>query len=122
MIRVMVRDGENKSEVVKKFGGGVLGLSWVPSDDKIIMNLRVNISQKRANVRSGPDLNLNTMGKLDMNVVTQRVWVSQTNSIYGPMGFLPPIITKFKWFFQKVSSLEYGWDDPLDKEIALELR
>lgn len=122
MIKVMVKDGENKSEVVKKFGGGVLGLSWVPSDDKIIMNLRVNISQKRANVRSGPDLNLNTMGKLDMTVVTHRVWVSQTNSIYGPMGFLSPIITKFKLFLQKVCSLEYGWDDPLDKEIALELR
>ena len=45
----MIRDGESRSPIIDKLGGGMLGLKWDPISDYINMHLAVNLSHKKEN-------------------------------------------------------------------------
>ena len=121
-IKVMVRDGESRSEVTQKLGGGVLGLKWDPHHDVIHMHLAVNMSLKKANVRLGPEITMSDLHLLDETPLTKRIAVSQVNAIYHPLGLLAPFTIRYKLTLQKLTSLSLGWDEVLHGEINTELR
>ena len=66
-IKVMVRNGETR------------------------MHLAVNVSLKKANVRLGPEINLETLNQLRSMPLTKRIGISQINRIYDPLGLLAPL-------------------------------
>ena len=116
-LKVMVRDGETRQEIIDKLGGGVLGLPWRPAEDSIQFHLGVNLSAKKAKVRVGPELNLNTIHQLDQTVMTKRLLMSQVYTIYDPLGLMTPITIKFKMILQRLADPVIGWDSPLEGEL-----
>ena len=120
-LKVMVRDSETRPDIIAKLGGGVLCLFWEPARDVIIMYLRVNLSLKKANISLGSKLTADTMHQLDTTEMTRRLEVSQVNSIYGPLGLLTLITIRFKLILQRISSMELGWNDVLNDDIAKNL-
>ena len=56
----------------------------------------------KVNVRLGPELNLYTMGQLDMIEMTYRLGVSKINAIYDHLGLMEPITIKYTLVLQKI--------------------
>ena len=52
--------------------------------------------------------------------VTSSCSICVTAYFYDPMGFLSPIITEFKIFFQELCRAKIGWDKPLEVELKNE--
>ena len=107
-IKVMVRDGESRSPIIDKLGGGVLGLEWDPVSDYINMHLAVNLSHKKANIRLGPEITLDDLSQLSEIPLTKRIGISQINTIYDPLGLLAPLMIRYKLTLQKIASLSLG--------------
>ena len=55
-VKMMVRSGEQRAEVVELLGGGVLGLPWDTAKDAISLHLGVNLSPKIRKMRTGLEL------------------------------------------------------------------
>ena len=107
-IKVMVWDGESRSPIIDKLGGGVLGLEWDPVSDYINMHLAVNLSLKKANIRLGPEITLDDLSQLSEIPLTKRIGISQINTIYDPLGLLAPLTIRYKLTLQKIAGLSLG--------------
>ena len=122
-LKVMVRDGESRPEVLNLLGGGMLGLPWEAGRDVIKMHIGVNISPKKRGVRVGPELTEETIWQLDDLQMTKRIVVSQVYGVFDPLGLLSPLVIKYKLLLQRLSTaVKLGWDDPLEEELAEEAR
>ena len=118
ILKVMVRDGEQRPEVTELLGGGVLGLPWKPHQDTIEMHFGVNLSAKERGGRVGPELTIETVDQIDTAILTRREVVSQVYSIYDPLGLLAPLVIRYKMLLQSLAAAGGGWDDELDEELA----
>ena len=122
-VKVMVRDGESRSNIIDKLGG-VLGLDWDPKSDQIKMRMKVNITQKKSKLRVGPELTKETLGELRETKMTRRLVVSQIYGVYDPLGLLTPATIKLKLLLQQLSleaggdGSEEAWDAELNEELS----
>ena len=80
----------------------VLGVRWNFVSDQFVFDLR-EIATLARNIEP-----------------TKRNVVSVTAKLYDPMGFLSPIITEFKIFFQELCKAKISWDEPLEGELKNE--
>ena len=77
----------------------VLGVRWNFVSDQFVLDLRDIATLAR---------------KIEPS---KRNDVSVTAKFYDPLGFLSPIITEFKIFFQELCKAKIGWDEPLEEEL-----
>jgi len=73
-----------------------LGLCWNPKTDVFKFSLENN--------------------KLEA-MITKRALLSALNSIFGPLGFLAPVLVKGKVFLQQLWQMKINWDSPLPADI-----
>ena len=88
------------------------------------MHLAVFVSLKKANIRLGPEVNLETLDQLTNMQLTKRIGVSQINGIYDPLGLMAPLTILYKFILQKIACLSMGWDyvSVSEGEIEQDLR
>lgn len=79
-------------------GSKVLGIFWCPNQDKFIISCDT----------------------LDVSKFTKRNVLSLIARIYDPMGWLSPVVIKFKQFMQKLWLAKIGWDDTLSEQLQRE--
>ena len=77
----------------------VLGIRWNISSDEFVMSL-----EDIASVAT----HLNP---------TKRSVVSLVGKFYDPLGFLSPVVIRFKIFLQDLCGVQLHWDDPLTGEL-----
>lgn len=66
-------------------------------------------------------LDLREIATLARNIEsTKSNVVGVTAKFYDLIGFLSPIITEFKIFFQELFKAKIGWDEPLEGELKNE--
>ena len=104
----------------------MLGIKWCTETDKFSIPLTVNISYRRRGTPTGPDLTSSDIQLLEDAVLTRRICLSVTMSLYDPLGFIVPVTIRLKWSLQQVGKTETkgDWDDPLtstQKEPWLEI-
>ena len=121
-VKVMVRSGEARQEVIDLLGGSVLGLPWEPELDRICMHIGVNLNPRKSGVRTGPELTKSELGLLDATVMTRRLVVSQVYGIFDPLGLVSPVTVNYKLLLQKLTKAGADWDEELDEELAGESR
>lgn len=73
----------------------ILGISWLPSKDSIIVSIKKNNIDKK---------------------LTKRQILSDIASFYDPLGLLSPIIMVAKLIMQLMWTLKLSWDEPLPNE------
>ena len=80
----------------------VLGVPWSPEPDQLIFHV-TDLARLAADLRP-----------------TKRNLVSLIGNFYDPLGFLTPVIIRFKILFQKLCQCKSDWDDVLPKELTEE--
>ena len=78
----------------------VLGMCWRPGEDSLVFDVM-------------PIRELANMWE-----PTKRNVVSIVGRFYDALGFLSPVIVRFKIFFQQLCSSKISWDQPLSTELA----
>ena len=77
----------------------ILGVHWDASSDQLFFNL-------------------NDVARLAQNLEpTKRHVVSIVGKFYDPLGFLSPVIVRFKVLFQELCGSKIDWDQPLSGEL-----
>jgi len=80
----------------------VLGMCWRPSEDRFVFDI-------------------STITNLACNLEpTKRNVISIIGKFYDPLGFLAPVMIRFKIFFQKLCGNKVSWDQPLPDELTHE--
>ncbi len=79
----------------------VLGVRWDISSDEFVMSVEGIASM-------ATDLEL-----------TKRVILSLVGKFYDPLGFLSPVVIRFKVFLQEICEAQLNWDDPLTGELLV---
>ena len=104
----------------------ILGLMWNPKEDKFLYTVGVIFSKKYRKVRTGPD-----MTKIDIEenfpaILSRRMILSQTASIYDPLGLVIPFTLKAKILMRDMVMQEvndeggsFDWDEPLPETYVL---
>ena len=77
----------------------VLGMRWNMSEDKLVFSLH-DIAELAKKLHS-----------------TKRNVVSLIGKFYDPLGFLSPIVVKYKIFMQALCEAKMGWDDVLANSV-----
>eukprot|EP00731_Ephydatia_muelleri_P014947 Em0008g667a len=80
----------------------VLGVVWNPEADQLIFDV-ANLAQLA----------------LDLHP-TKRNLVSLIGKFYDPLGFLSPVIIKFKVLLQKLCQCKYDWDEIIPTDLVQE--
>ena len=99
-VKYMVRNGENRPEILELYGGSVLGLPWDAAEDVIVIQMDVNLSARKQGVRIGQNLYPGDEDLIRDAVLTRRVLMSQIRGIFDPLGLLSSITIKFKLVLQ----------------------
>ena len=60
-IKYMIRDGESREEVLEHYSGKVLGIPWELDNNKIKMNIEVNLLPKEQKQRTGAEVTEETL-------------------------------------------------------------
>ena len=118
ILKVVACSGDTDGPMVRKLGGAVLGIPWNTETDKCWIPLVVNVSKRRRGQPTGPDVTVETIRSLEGAVLTRRIVLSVTMSLYDPLGYICPLATRLRWLVQQLGkpAEKKGWDDPLTKE------
>ena len=80
----------------------VLGVPWNPDSDLLIFDV-------------------SEIARLSLDLLpTKRNIVSVIGRFYDPVGFLTPVIVRFKVLFQKLCQLKSGWDEVIPDDVVEE--
>merc|ERR1711951_150741 len=72
-VKYMVRNGENRPEILELYGGSVLGLPLDTAEDAIMLKMDVNLSVRKQGVGSGKNLHPGDEKDIMNAVLTRRV-------------------------------------------------
>ena len=81
----------------------VLGVIWDPTRDSLHFSV-ADIAEAAASIEP-----------------TKRNVVSTISRFYDPLGFLSPVIVRFKIFFQRLCEQHLQWDEPLPGPLKGEM-
>ena len=82
-MKVVACSGDKNGLMVQKLGGAVLGIKWDTETYKCSVPLTVNITRRRRGIMMGADVTKDTIDELNMAVISRRIALSITMSLYG---------------------------------------
>ena len=99
-IRHWVVSGDSSEDeflnILKTDKEKVLGLNWNPKKDLFFYVIKINFSNKVRNVRVEPSIRRSEIDEKLPSMLTRRMVLSQTASVYDPLGFIVPFTLKAK--------------------------
>ena len=98
----------------------VLGSKWEKRTDSFIFTVKLNFSEKKRKVRTGPDLKNAEIPYCLPSKMTKREILSQLSGLWDPQGFAAPIIIKGKIRMRRLWLLKLDWDDPIPADTRKE--
>ena len=96
---------------------GVLGVSWNPKEDSVSTPAVLNFSSKKHGHRTEPNLKIEDLPHRIPDILTKRIVLQQTMSMYDPLGLVAPFTLKAKILLREAWRLELDWDDPLPPKL-----
>ncbi|XP_066941064.1 uncharacterized protein [Macrobrachium rosenbergii] len=99
-IKQWVMSGESPEDnflnILKTDKEKVLGLNWNPKEDLFFYVIKINFSKKVKNIRMEPPIKKSEINEKLPNTLNRRMVLSQTASVYDPLGFIVPFTLKAK--------------------------
>ena len=100
----------------------VLGVSWIASENSIVFQVSLNLSPKRRNLLSQPDLDRTQIPAMIPDILTRRMVLQQVMRVFDPCGFFVHFMVIAKVYLRETWILKLGWDEPLPEELCLKWR
>ena len=98
----------------------VLGVMYAAKTDSISFPPKLNFSEKRRKVPTGPDLTIEDIPSgIPTESLTKRICLSQVMSIYDPLGILAPVTLTAKQLLRNSWQACESWDDLLPFDLQL---
>jgi hypothetical protein len=127
LLKVVACSGDENGPMVQKLRGSILGIKWDRETDKFSVPLTANVTERRRGETTGPDVTNMSIKDLDAVIITRRIALSITMSLYDPLGYICPITIRLKWLLQHLGDpgqimedkqivekgKSGGWDTPL---------
>ena len=88
-------------------------------EDRFFFDIAINISKRCRREPTVPDLTEDRLFEVEQAVLTQRIFLSNTNSIFDPVGLLTPLTITLKVMLKEMFSKEYElkWEKELPSEL-----
>ena len=104
---------QNTTSFDETYTKSTLGMTQIPLvDEQKVLGIRWNVSSDCF------ILSIQDIAHLaNQTEPTKRHIVSVIGRIYDPLGYLSPVVIKFKIFFQELCESKVGWDQPLTGEL-----
>jgi hypothetical protein len=124
--KVKVMSGIEDEEAIQKLEGRVLGHLWDAKNDKLMIKLMVNLTEKRRGIQVGPDLRVEDLPRLWKESLSKRKLLSMLNAFYDPMGLICAFIIKLKIKMRDLTGygakldngeMKLGWDDAVPSDM-----
>ena len=114
-LKVMIASGDSDAERLALLGDKVLGHRWLPTSDKLIFSIVVNLSSKKRGARTARDLTIGDIDRLPGMIFTRRILLGFVMAQYDPMGLLSPLLVILKIQLRKLygPEVDLAWDDPV---------
>ena len=122
-IKQWVMSGESPEDhllnILKTDKEKVLGLNWNPRDDLFFYIIKINFSNKVKGVRTKSPIEKSEIDEKLPSILTRRMVLSQTASVYDPLGFIVPFTLKAKLLMRDLLTTDsenkqnLGWDEPM---------
>ena len=122
-VKGFVMTGDTAEESISLLGTGevgrILGIGWIPGEDKFVAKVKINVSKKFKGARREMDLDEHAISELANRKLSRRMLLSITNSCYDPLGLVSPITVQLKIELRKLYSKELGlsWDEDVPEDI-----
>ena len=109
-------------EYMKKELKQVLGTWYNLYKDCIFFPVKLNFTEKRRNVPTGPDLTREDIPHGIPAGLTRRIVLQQVMAIYDPLGLLCPLVLQAKLLLRETWLLKLSWDEVLTPHMVQEWR
>ena len=100
----------------------LFGYGYDSKQGKLKLIISLNLSKKRKNVRTEPDLTVSDLGSLKSTTMTKRNLLGITNSFGDFLGVAEPFTLRFKLLMKKLFDVEVPmlWDQPIEGKLKEE--
>ena len=121
-LNVMIASGDDDEELLQILGDKVLGHVWLPTEDKLVFRVAINLMPAKMKKRSQTvmeNLTEKDIPRLPRMLLTKRILLGMVNSQYDPMGLICPLLIILKINLRDLFGPDsgLGWDDPVPTEI-----
>ena len=112
ILKAIALSGEQDGAALQKLSSSVLGHGYSTGRDILTVKFRVNISPRKRRMPTGPDLTVETLGKLDQTILTRGLVLGVASGQFDMLGMGICVATykfiKFHKFQNLKSVLDFG--------------
>ena len=118
-IKAITVSGQKHNEDSRLLGDKVLGYKYDVEKDKLGLTFPINISKKKRNVRTEPNLTLQDLDQLKTRKLTKRLLLGVTNGFGDFLGVGSPFTVRFKVLMRNIFQVEepLHWDDAIPESM-----
>ena len=119
VLKAIALSGEKDGAALEKLSGSVLGHGYSTERDILTVRFRVNISPRKRRMPTGPDLTIETLGKLDQTILTRRLVLGVASGQFDMLGMASPLLIKLRVSMRDLFVKEAGlsWDTALPAKL-----
>ena len=114
-MKAIAVSGQTPNAESDLMGGKVLGYNYDVQNYVLAVKFPINLSPKKRNVRTEPNLSLLELDQLKTKKITKRLLLGVTNGFGDFMGIGSPFTVKFKVLMRNIFQVEepLHWDDQI---------
>ena len=119
ILKAIALSGEKDGAALQKLSSSVLGHGYSTERDILTVKFRVNISPRKRRMPTGPDLSVETLGRLDQTILTRRLVLGVTSGQFDMLGMASPLLIKLRVSMRDlfVKEVELSWDTALPAKL-----
>ena len=118
-VKQFVVEGDMEQDDDNLLGNKVFGYSYNAKTAVMGIKFSINLSRKRRNARTKPDLTVRDVDSLKSVQMTKRILLGLTNSFGDFLGIASPYTIRLKLNMKKLFEVDIplGWDDDIPQEL-----
>ena len=118
-VKEYVVEGDQEQADENLLGNTVFGYTYDPKKAKMGIKFTINLSKKRRNARTKPDLTLDDIDSLKTIQMTKRILLGLTNSFGDFLGMAIPYTIRLKLNMKKLfeEDVPLSWDDDIPANL-----
>ena len=82
-----------------------------------MFDIAINVSKRYRGEHTGPDLTVDRLYEVEQAVLTKRICLSITNSVFNLIGLLTPLTITLKVMLKKMLKKMLKWNEELPSEL-----